>query len=174
MYLSVPKVFLSRKLAQMKRINMSGLLSSSPVLHCDCLFKKMHLQPFSALCVGWISTGLVLGETRASVDIEDVENKENKNLGNIGSPSQTATRSARFSLSPDGHAIFRYVAKSSDGCRRSEEDERGWWCALGSDDGWRLECCFSPLLFILPPLSISHPFPLLICPCANVTIGGSL
>lgn len=77
MYLSVPKVFLSRKIeAQMNGINMSGPLSSSPVLHRDCLFKKMHLQPFSALCVGWISTGLVLGETRASVDIEDV--KKNK------------------------------------------------------------------------------------------------
>ncbi|MEQ2243055.1 hypothetical protein ILYODFUR_003101 [Ilyodon furcidens] len=56
----------------------------------------MHLQPFSALCVGWISTGLELGETRASVGTEQ-RSGDNIiiNPGIVGLSSQTATPLAR-------------------------------------------------------------------------------
>lgn len=134
---------------------MSGAPQHQPSPHCDCPFKNMHLQPFSALCVGWISTGLVLSETRVSVGSEDDEakKKEEKKTPNtpgiIGSPSQTATSSARHFVA--GRTCnFQVCGEHSGGCSRSNEDERGWGC----DDGWRLECWLG---FFFPP----PPSPLL-------------
>lgn len=67
--------------------------------------------------------------------------------------------------------MWQKVAMDADAAKKMNEAGDVLWVVMMAGD-W--SAVFPPLLFILPPFRISHPFPLLICPCANVTIGGSL
>lgn len=67
--------------------------------------------------------------------------------------------------------MWQKVAMDADAAKKMNGAGDVLWVVMMAGD-W--SAVFPPLLFILPPFRISHPFPLLICPCANVTIGGSL
>lgn len=67
--------------------------------------------------------------------------------------------------------MWQKVAMDADAAKKMNEAGDVLWVVMMAGD-W--SAVFPPLLFILPPFRISHPFPLLICLCANVTIGGSL
>lgn len=67
--------------------------------------------------------------------------------------------------------MWQKVAMDADAAKKMNGAGDVLWVVMMAGD-W--SAVFPPLLFILPPFRISHPFPLLICLCANVTIGGSL
>lgn len=67
--------------------------------------------------------------------------------------------------------MWQKVAMDADAAKKMNGAGDVLWVVMMAGD-W--SAVFPPLLFILPPFRISHPFPLLICPCANVTIGGPL
>lgn len=67
-----------------------------------CRFKEMHLQPFSGLCVGWIS-GEAVSETRASIERTA---REKRTRSSFFSPWSAPLYVRWF---PNGHASCRYV-----------------------------------------------------------------
>lgn len=138
----------------MDRINMSGAPSSSPITPMDvgCCCKTLTRSSVTVplrkctcshfLLFVW--GGLALGRYGAKLEHQSAQKTRKKRSANIRSPSHTATPSARLRISPDGHAIYRYVANvAMDGAASLQMNGAG-------DVRWRLEGS----VFFLP--SSSH------------------
>lgn len=82
-------------------------------------------------------------KTRASIGKEDEVKKKREReekkapSANIGSPSQSATQSARLCVSPDGHAIYRYVLNvAADGAaalKMNGDGDVSWVVMMAGD-----------------------------------------
>lgn len=98
--------------------------------------------------------GLALGRYWAKLEHQSAQKprgKKRKKRRKKRKTSNTATPPARLCISPDRHAIYRYVAEvAMDGAAALKMNGDGDVCWV-SDGGWRLESCsFLTPLFFLP------------------------